>query len=94
MVFDATTLGLKGDVTGSFLGQGGGLHRFDLALSDTPATWVFTDVHVTGGVSETFKGTYTALSAVDEPSPAVLLGIGVAASAWLRLPRRRTRALS
>lgn len=87
--FNSATLGVLGEVTGSFLGQGGGFHTFDLLTADLPGgTWTFTDVHVTGGFTEVSTGTYTTtVKSVDEPSGLLLLGLGVGALAWFR--RRR-----
>lgn len=86
--FDATTLDLKGDVTGTFTGGGGGLHHFDLALTDPAATWTFTNDHVDGGFTEISSGTYrTVVSSVPEPSTWLLLGSGLAG---LMLWRQRT----
>jgi hypothetical protein len=88
--FDGATLGLTGDLTGTFLGQNGGRHSFDLALTNRPsATWFFTDVHIDGGFTDTTQGTYrTVAASVPEPSTLLLLGSALAAlAAWRRLVR-------
>ena len=86
VLFDATTLDLKGDITGTFTGGGGGLHKFDLALTDPAATYTFTNDHVDGGFTEISSGTYKTVvsSAVPEPSTLLLVGSGFAALAARR----------
>jgi hypothetical protein len=88
--FDGATLGLTGDVTGTFLGQNGGRHSFDLALTNLPgATWFFTDNHLDASPPfiDTAQGTYRTVvaSGVPEPSTLLLLGSALAAlAAWRR----------
>jgi hypothetical protein len=79
--FDSATFGLLGDITGSFLGGGGGLHTFDLILTDIVSgtgTFAFTDTRVGEG-SVTNTGTFTPLVAsVDEPSAMFLFALALA----------------
>jgi hypothetical protein len=79
--FDSATFGLLGDITGSFFGQGGGLHTFDLGLTDIvngTGVFTFTDTRVGDG-SIVNSGTYTPLVAsVDEPSAIILFALGLA----------------
>jgi hypothetical protein len=91
--FDSATFGVLGDITGSFLGQGGGTHTFDLLLNDIVGgvgTFTFSDTRVIDNTTAVNSGTYTPLvAAVDEPSEMALLALGflgIAAS------RRRKRS--
>jgi hypothetical protein len=80
--FDSATFGLLGDITGSFLGQGGGTHTFDLLLNDIVGglgTFTFSDTRVIDNTIRVNSGTYTPLVAsVDEPSAMFLLALGLA----------------
>jgi hypothetical protein len=89
--FDGSTLGLVGNVTGSFLGSGG-THTFNLITTDLPGgMWTFSDLKVATDTTQTSRGTYTTTAtAVDEPGILVLLvpaGVGVLAS-FMRRRRR------
>jgi hypothetical protein len=90
--FDGSTLGLVGNVTGSFLGSGGGTHTFGLITTDLPGgMWTFNDLTVVTNTTQTSMGTYTTTAtAVDEPAILALLvpaGVGVLAS-FMRRRRR------
>jgi hypothetical protein len=90
--FDSATFGLLGHVTGSFLGQGGGTHTFDLLLNDIVGgvgTFTFTDTRVIDNNIVVNSGTYTPLiAAVDEPPEMVLLALGFAGIAASRRRKR------
>lgn len=79
--FDSATFALLGDITGSFLGQGGGTHTFDLLLNDIVGgvgTFTFSDTRVIDNNMVVNSGTYTPLvAAVDEPSEMALLALGL-----------------
>jgi len=85
--FDSATFGLLGHITGSFVGQGGGTHTFDLALVDivgVTGTWTFTNTLLIDNSVDVANGTYTPLIAsVDEPSAMLLLALGLAGLAAL-----------
>lgn len=90
--FDSSTFGLVGDITGTFLGQGGGLHSFDLTLTDvvgSTGTFTFANT-IVGDGTIVDSGTYTPLVAVaDGPSAIVLLALG---SAGIAASRRRKQS--
>lgn len=79
--FDSATFGVLGTITGSFLGQGGGTHTFNLALGDVgggAGTFTFSDTKSADGSVAVNSGTYTPLVAsVDEPSEMLLFAIGL-----------------
>jgi hypothetical protein len=93
LLFDATTFDMKGSVTGTFQGNegnGGNLHTFDLALTEFPGSWTFTDVRVSDGRTDISSGTYTpAVSAIPEPSSWIMLSLGVLALAYGKRTRKR-----
>lgn len=70
LTFNSATLGLLGEVTGTFTGQNGGTHSFDLTIADIVSgtgTWLYVDHHVGagGGTDDrTGSGTYVALAPV------------------------------
>jgi hypothetical protein len=96
-LFDAATLGVVGDVTGTFKASGGGLHTFDLIVTNLPdGAWTYENTGPAGSACSatcTSTGTYTtAVAAVDEPATLLLLipaGVGLLISL-----RRRRRAVS
>jgi len=92
--FNSGTLGLTGDVTGSFHGAAGGLHTFDLTLADPPAaTWLFANDHVEAmpPFTDFTSGTYTTeLAPVPEPATFLLWGTTVASLGLAARWRRRT----
>jgi len=88
--FDTTTFDLKGHITGTFLGSGGNLHRFDLALTDPAGTWTFTNIREFDGRTDISSGTYTpAISAIPEPSSWVMLSLGLLALTYRATTARR-----
>jgi hypothetical protein len=94
VLFDALTLGLLGDVTGTFLGGGGALHTFDLALTDLPGGgFTFTNIRVSDGNTQVSVGIYDVVQGVDEPPTLLMLGLALAVLALLT-GRRAMRALS
>lgn len=94
VLFDATTLDLKGNITGTFLGSGGNLHTFDLALTDPAATWTFTNVRMFDGRTDISSGTYSpAVSAVPEPSSWVMLSLGLLALAYRKAQQNRSNTM-
>lgn len=88
LLFDATTGGLVGDVTGSFINTKGKTHTFNLLIADLPAgTWTFDNTGPNG--STTSMGSYktvAAVKSVDEPGTWLLL---IPAAAGLLLSRGR-----
>lgn len=92
LLFDAATFDMKGSVTGTFQGNegnGGNLHTFDLALTEFPGSWTFTDVRVSDGRTDISSGTYTpAVSAIPEPSSWIMLSLGVLALAYGKRTRK------
>jgi hypothetical protein len=92
--FDASTLGVVGDITGTFTRTGmlGVVHTymFDVVTMDFPAgTWTYTETNeTTGGISAMDSGTYktATTSSVDEPSTLFLL---IPAGVALLISRRR-----
>ena len=91
ILFDATTNGVVGDITGSYVNGKGKTHTFTLTTTDQPAgTWMFMDAGP-GGTTTMSMGTYTTSAAVtsaDEPATIFLL-IPAAAGLALALRRRR-----
>jgi hypothetical protein len=87
VLFDAATLGLAGDITGSFQNNSGRLHTYDLVTMDLPAgTWTFADTGP-GGVTQTSMGTYAtrvSTTAVPEPGTLGLFGLGLLGIGWCR----------
>ena len=87
VLFDAGTLGLAGDITGSFLNSKGRLHTYDLVTTDLPAGgWTFADTGP-GGVTQTSMGTYaTRVSPTGVPEPATLglFALGLLGIGWCR----------
>ncbi len=78
LLFDATTNGLVGDVTGSYLNTKGNTHTFNLSITDLPAgTWTYADAGPAG--TSTDMGTYTTTqkTSVPEPTTLGLLGLGM-----------------
>lgn len=89
VLFDPATDGVVGSITGTFIGQGGGTHTFDLVTTNLPdGTWTFTNVSHHGTVTD--SGTYTTAAAtktsVDEPGTLLLL---IPAGVALLAARRR-----
>jgi hypothetical protein len=90
-LFDSTTSGLAGTVTGSFLTKNGSTATFTLDTMDLPTgTWTFDAVNAAGATA-TADGTYTTttVSSVDEPA-TLLLFITAALGLLVCLGRRRT----
>jgi hypothetical protein len=92
-LFDATTNGLMGDITGSYVNSKGKTHTFTLTLTDLPSgMWTYADTGP-GGSTQTSMGTYKTTAAtatgVDEPATMLLL-IPAAAGLGIALRRRRS----
>ena len=90
-LFDATTNGLVGDITGSYVNSTGKTHTFTLTLTDA-GMWTYADTGP-GGSTQTSMGTYktsAAVSGVDEPATILLL-IPAAAGLGIALRRRLTK---
>ena len=67
LLFDAASFGLTGTVTGTFLGDGGGLHDFTLFLTDAPArTWDFFNHKQFDNTTKESFGTYV-LTRIEPP---------------------------
>jgi hypothetical protein len=91
---DGATLGVSGEITGTYLNTKGTNHTFDLMTTDLPGgTWTYLDTGP-NNVTLTSMGTYTVVGVTtraDEPPIALLL---VPAGAALLLSRRRSRPLT
>jgi hypothetical protein len=87
VLFDASTLGLAGDITGSFLNNKGRRHTYDLVTMDLPSGgWTFADTGP-GGVRQTSMGTYAtrvSTTGVPEPGTLGLFGLGLLGIGWWR----------
>lgn len=96
ILFDATTNGLMGDITGSYLNNKGKTHTFTLVTTDLPSGgWTFADTGP-GGSTTTSMGTYTTktvTTSVDEPETLLLLIPAIGGLA-VSLRRRRRAAAS
>jgi hypothetical protein len=64
LFFDSADFELSGDITGTYLGSGGGLHTFDLGFTDPTATWTFTETSAAHGTRIT-TGTYATVTSLD-----------------------------
>jgi len=95
-VFNSTTLGLIGEITGTF-DQQSELHSFVLTLTDTvggqPGTWIFED-SCDDCETDTTRGTYVVVAApvVPEPTTLMLLGSGLVALVGRAAWRKRGQA--
>jgi hypothetical protein len=87
VLFDSSTLGLAGDIKGSFNNNKGRLHTYDLVTMDLPSGgWTFADTGP-GGVTQTSMGTYATRvspTAVPEPGTLGLFGLGLLGIGWCR----------
>ena|ERR1700694_3657089 len=87
VLFDSSTLGLAGDIKGSFNNNKGRLHTYDLVTMDLPSgAWTFADTGP-GGVTQTSMGTYAtrvSTTGVPEPGTLGLFGLGLLGLAWCR----------
>jgi len=83
LFFDSATFGLTGMITGSFTGNGGLDHTFDLTFADfspnPPGNWTFLNTKFVAASSQTTttEGTYTT-GVTPEPCTFVLLGTALA----------------